>query len=220
MADDGRVPGEQEPSEPGERAKERLAWWAAMIQELFSEDRYNWLSLNVDPDLAAWVEPLVEDGGRGAPNVIITGPPGIGKTWQALTVIRAAYMQGWDGSAIYVHPERWRNATRPPVEKGALKAWAECDVLILDDLGALRLSDWDAETLYMLLDDRWRHARPTVVVSNDGDLRGMLGERTASRLAQFALMIELTPADPEDPDRATGGAGDRDAGTVRAGPAA
>lgn len=72
-------------------------------------------------------------------------------------------------------------------------------MLILDDLGALRLGDWDLEYLYFIADERWRHCRPTVIISNEGGLRAMLGDRTASRFAQDALLIEIKPGDPRDP---------------------
>jgi DNA replication protein DnaC len=189
-----RQRGEEEPSDQrAELAATRAAQWSAMISELFAGERFTPSAVELHEDLAEWVGDLTR-------NVVITGPPGIGKTAQALTVIAAAYDTGWAGSAAYVHPEEWRRVTRPPADESRLAAWAACDVLVLDDLGALRLGDWDSEILYLLADSRWRHARPTILVSNEGGMRAMLGERTASRFAEGARWVHLEADDPDDPD--------------------
>lgn len=192
-----RQRGEQEPYDPAEIAEARQASWLAVIGELFAPGRLD-MDAGLHQDLARW---SVNDlPGGAARNVLIAGGPGVGKTRQALCAVLGAYRHGWGGSAIYVHPARWRRVSRPPVDLGAVRAWEICDVLVLDDLGALRMGDWDLETLYMLLDERWRHNRPTVVVSNEGGLRAMLGDRISSRLAERALRVEIAADDPEDPD--------------------
>jgi DNA replication protein DnaC len=64
-----------------------------------------------------------------------------------------------------------------------LNAAREVDVLILDDLGAERLSEWAEEVLFVILDHRYRGERPTVVITNLAleALPLRLGSRLADR---------------------------------------
>jgi DNA replication protein DnaC len=40
------------------------------------------------------------------------------------------------------------------------------DVLLIDDLGAERETEWAIETLYLIIDHRWHEEKPTIVTSN------------------------------------------------------
>jgi hypothetical protein len=185
----------EEPADHGaEQRARRVAGWQELITGLGSR-------LDVTGDLhervAVWASDLA--GGNPRSLAIVDDPdggePGVGKTWQVLHGVLAAYEAGWTGAACYVMPSTWRAATRPPEDAGTLRSWAACGLLVLDDLGALRLGDWDGEHLYLIADDRWRTARPTVLISNNPDLRAMLGERIASRFAEGAEMIKLGGSD-------------------------
>lgn len=62
---------------------------------------------------------------------------------------------------------------------------ADGPVLILDDLGAERLTEWGEEQLFLLLDYRYRHQSPTVVITNEP--LETLPARIYSRLGDRAL---------------------------------
>lgn len=47
-----------------------------------------------------------------------------------------------------------------------LNRYKEADVLLLDDLGAERATDWSAEQFYKIFDHRYRMGLPTVVATN------------------------------------------------------
>ncbi|MGH2501496.1 MAG: ATP-binding protein [Ktedonobacterales bacterium] len=84
-------------------------------------------------------------------------------------------------------------------EKGAyaarFKAVREAPILILDDLGAEQRSAWSDETLFKLVDARYRAGLPTAVASNvhPVDLEG----RIASRLQDRALAVALLMSGPD-----------------------
>jgi DNA replication protein DnaC len=61
----------------------------------------------------------------------------------------------------------------------------EAPVLILDDLGAERLTAWGEEQLFLLLDHRYRLELPTVIITNER-LQALPG-RLYSRLGDHAL---------------------------------
>lgn len=70
-------------------------------------------------------------------------------------------------------------------------------LLIIDDLGAEKPSEWVAETLYRIINHRYEHELPVVITSNLSldQLAQRLGDRTASRLAELCEVIELTGRD-------------------------
>lgn len=79
----------------------------------------------------------------------------------------------------------------------SLRALRDPHLLLLDDLGAERPTDWTAERIYALIHHRWEHDRPTVVTTNldPAALRDAVGERVYSRLVHDVLAIRLTGAD-------------------------
>lgn len=73
---------------------------------------------------------------------------------------------------------------RPGGPEGALYDLADLELLVLDDLGSERPTDWTAERLYALVNRRWLEERPTICTSNLGpaDLERAVGARVYSRL--------------------------------------
>ena len=78
---------------------------------------------------------------------------------------------------------------------------AKAPVLMLDDLGAAKGTDWVEEVNYRLINHRYERMLPTLVTSNvrPRDLAGVVGERVASRLTEMATPVVL-----KGPDRRYG----------------
>ncbi len=70
-------------------------------------------------------------------------------------------------------------------------------LLILDDIGAEKATDFVAETLYRIINFRYNHMLPTIFTSNlpVGELADKIGERSASRIVEMCDLHELTGAD-------------------------
>lgn len=147
----------------------------------------------LDPRIDAWARELAH---RSSTNLLLVGPVGVGKTWSCWHAVTAAIDAGWDGDASLYGAYEWRALTTPPVDELHLKDAARSSLLILDDPGAMRLGAWELEHMYGVIDYRWNHERPTVITSNVPDLRAMLGERIASRLASNVTVVVL-----DGPDR-------------------
>lgn len=134
---------------------------------------------------------------RPAPNLIMHGPPGTGKTWAAAAALRRRYADGdrvawWSTAALLdtLRPGRDEDGT----------AWAAAltaDVLLLDDLAAQRDTDWTDERLDLLVDDRWSQLRPIVVTTNltPGEAATRLPARLQSRLYGDATTVTITGDD-------------------------
>jgi DNA replication protein DnaC len=170
---------------------ERLARWDEGTPEVFAGD------YPMHPDVAKWLAGFLE--GRRTNLLLVSETPGTTKTWHCYRMMREAYLAGWAGSVRLLTAQQWKRAITPPLDYAELDRMAEVGLLILDDLGSARISDWDAENLLGVIDARWRHRRPTAVTSNVVDLRGMVGERIASRLAHDSVLIEF-----DGPDRRRG----------------
>ena len=70
-------------------------------------------------------------------------------------------------------------------------------VLILDDLGAEKATEFVAETLYRIINHRYVNMLPTVFTSNCTlqELAEKIGDRSASRITEMCDTYELTGAD-------------------------
>ncbi|MFF9567645.1 ATP-binding protein [Streptomyces sp. NPDC014685] len=162
------------------------------------------------PAVAAWVREVAE-GGRpgpeGAPglaegrSLLIVGTTGTGKTHQAYGAVRSLLIAGvrlrWKAiTAADLYAE-----LRPrPGHDGEreLMDLARCPLLIIDDLGAAKSSEWTEEISMRLINRRYNAMLPTLITTNLGmaDLRVHIGDRVASRLTEMTDRVIL-----DGPDR-------------------
>lgn len=166
------------------------------------------------PQVLAWCREVAAQAvapGIGARRQVSTGPSllmagvvGAGKTHQAYGAIRALAEAG-----VGV---RWRATTaadlyaelRPRAgvdTERELAAVARVPLLILDDLGAAKASEWTEEITYRLINRRYNHMLPTLITTNlaIGDLRAHVGDRVASRLAQMTTKVAFDLVDRRRP---------------------
>jgi len=74
---------------------------------------------------------------------------------------------------------------------------AEMPLLIIDDLGLEKPSEWAIETLYTIIDERYSGFRPTFITSNMNpmQLAARLDDRLMSRLLHDALVLKIEGKD-------------------------
>lgn len=175
-------------------ADRRTATWHAAIP-----NRFAWATLaDFDGQPATVVDALADWAARPAGrNLILLGPVGTGKSHAAVAACRPCH----DTSGLDVRFAplvELLDLLRPGGPEDAFAALAAVDLLIVDDLGSERATDWTAERLGALVNRRWLEARPTVCTSNlDPDtLAAALGERVFSRLIGCdAVVLRLTGDD-------------------------
>jgi DNA replication protein DnaC len=152
------------------------------------------------PDIGGWVRRYVTDP-AAAGALLIAGTVGVGKTWQAYGALKAAVV----GAAttrrcrwlVTTHPNL-NDETRPKPDDShawALERYMEIDLLLLDDLGAGKQSEWTSDALYRLVDHRWSQNLPTIYTTNSHprDLHQLVGERVVSRLADASRVLLTGP---------------------------
>ena len=136
-----------------------------------------------------------------ATGLMLVGPYGCGKTHLAAAILHRCAEYGVAGMFVVV-PELLARI-RTSYRTGDGKAEAVIDtaknakLLILDDLGAEKASEWVKEQLYMLVNYRYEHMLPTVVTTNcnGAELEQELGRRTLSRLVEMTKPVNIHAGD-------------------------
>lgn len=114
------------------------------------------------------------DAGRG---LWFDGPVGTGKTSLAILVAKAARDAG-RSYAVYPVPRLLAEIKRT-YDRDATDSYMQVfrrlcsvDLLVLDDLGAEKQTEWVLEQLYSIVNERWQDERTIIVTTNvpDGDV--------------------------------------------------
>jgi DNA replication protein DnaC len=149
------------------------------------------------PPVAAWVADTTAERTRDW--LVLLGPTGVGKTWQAIGAYTAVIRDlGCDGYAVRA-PALLNRAMPGETDRINWTLVETCDLLLLDDVPG-GLSEWDRRTLFRAIDTRQGAGRRTIVTTNlrPEHVREQLGDQLASRLSHHARVVAMT-----GPDRRT-----------------
>lgn len=134
------------------------------------------------------------------PSLLMAGVTGAGKTHQAYGALRALIQTGievrWEAATAADLYAELRPQPGSDAERNLARV-ARVPVLILDDLGAARTSEWVEEVTYRLINQRYNLMLPTLVTTNlpIRDLRAVLGDRVASRLSEMTERVAFESVD-------------------------
>lgn len=150
----------------------------------------------------------VETDGKG---LLITGSIGVGKTHLAVGLLLALIEEKGAKALFYDYRELLKqiqhsyNAQVNSTELDILKPVFEAEVLVLDELGAQKPTDWVWDTVALILNTRYNDKRTTIITTNYPDLApaakkeetlgDRIGERMRSRLAEMCVRVEMTGSD-------------------------
>ena len=148
--------------------------------------------------------PSVERG------LLLIGPPGIGKTHIAVAALREVVIEKavrgvyFDTRTLLSTIRSTFNPVTRTAEGDVLRRVMEAELLVLDDLGAERPTDWVEETMNLIVNTRYNDDRPTIFTSNyedvpdADDLDSLLvrvGFRMYSRLREMCEFLEYDGPD-------------------------
>src|SRR3954454_17979927 len=142
--------------------------------------------------------------------LLLEGQPGVGKTHLAVAVLKQAIQTTCAMGLFYdildllmVIRSTYDPAIRT-TELEVLRPVMRADLLVLDDLGAEKTSEWVEETMNLIVNTRYNERRLTIFTSNykdipdDTDPNALLfriGHRMRSRLHEMCDFIVLDAAD-------------------------
>lgn len=162
------------------------------------------------------------------PNVkgglLIFGDIGVGKTHLSVAIMKQLIRKRVrclfsDYRDLLKQIQNSYNPTVQDTELGILKPVFETEVLVLDELGAVRPSEWVWDTVSLILNSRYNERRTTIITTNYPDLPpagvetadaamkaakraarpeslgDRIGERMRSRLHEMCEVIEMRGED-------------------------
>jgi len=172
---------------------------------------------------------FVEEYPVEATGLMLLGPIGVGKTHLAVGILRELVVQKNASCLFYDYRELLKeiqnsyNASVQTTELEILKPVFETEVLVLDELGAVKPTEWVWDTVSHILNTRYNDKRTTIITSNfedqapsrdlpedrrlsaskrdaaraarDETLGDRIGERMRSRLHEMCRKVDMDGSD-------------------------
>jgi DNA replication protein DnaC len=170
------------------------------------------------------VEGFLRDYPATEQGLLLAGPSGAGKTHLAVAALKDLIRRGHNGlfcdyRELLKEIQGSYNAASESTELGILEPIRGAEVLVLDDLGASKPSDWMRDIVAIVLNARYNEKRTTIITTNyidnplsegettrlpsgklmaaikDDSLEQRIGSRMRSRLFEMCRTVELNGSD-------------------------
>jgi DNA replication protein DnaC len=150
--------------------------------------------------------------------LLLIGPSGVGKTHLAVAILKCLILEKaipglfCDYRDLLKQIQNSYNPSVQTTELELLRPVFQTEVLVLDDLGAVKPTEWVWDTVSVILNTRYNENRTTIITTNFQDgpaaavsgprvatreetLGDRIGERMRSRLSEMCRSINLAAPD-------------------------
>ncbi len=153
--------------------------------------------------LDSYVAGKVEQG------LLFMGPVGVGKTHLSVSILRGLIEQGvgclfYEFGALLKEIQDSYNPVSQTSELRVLSPVYQAEVLVLDELGASKPTDWVRDTMQQIIGTRYNDRRLTIFTTNyldvrrnqtDETLEDRVGVRLRSRLFEMCKTVHIDGED-------------------------
>lgn len=161
---------------------------------------------------------FVEEYPVDSTGLLLIGSIGVGKTHLAVGIVRELILSKGIACLFYDYRELLKqiqnsyNDTVKATELEVLRPVFDTEVLVLDELGAVKPTEWVWDTVSLILNTRYNDNRTTIITTNFDDkpagivagprgaareetLGDRIGERMRSRLHEMCRIIKMEGQD-------------------------
>ncbi len=137
------------------------------------------------PNLVASIREYADEGD----SILMTGRTGRGKTHMAVAALRHI----GEKNSQYLHATdflvRLRNAAANHGDHALLKSYTDYSVLVLDDFGAEKMSEYSSQMILLLIEARMANLKRTIITTNLSleQIAEAFDERIVSRLSAMKV---------------------------------
>lgn len=127
------------------------------------------------------------------PDLLFTGISGSGKTHLAVASVKYLWQcgRGLNLSVNFLRSIDFllelKNSFKTDDERYVIEKYSKIGLLIFDDLGSEKMSEWSITEIYALLEHRYSELKQTILTTNLSlqQISESLGSRLASRLSSY-----------------------------------
>jgi DNA replication protein DnaC len=138
-----------------------------------------------------------ESQSRQGRSLVFAGGPGTGKTHLATAIgqhiireLQAVVLFGTVSQALRRIKDTYRKDSEQ-TESDVIRALTDCDLLILDEIGAQIGSEHEKQLMFEILNERYQGMKSTILISNLNaeELEGFLGHRVMDRYRECGVVL-------------------------------
>lgn len=138
---------------------------------------------------------------KNSPSLLMTGNTGLGKTHLSLAIAREAINKGF--GVIYTSTQNMISNMEKEKFRGyaasneSEKHYADCDLLIIDDLGTEYATPFSSAAVYNVINSRIMRGKPTIISTNLSmrELEKYYTQRMVSRIIGNNIRLEFLGSD-------------------------
>lgn len=145
---------------------------------------------------------IIQNNGQLKSWLFLYGNPGTGKTYTAISACKLANVL--NKNVLYVNVPKLLDDLRPKergedIGKKWMSMCEKADLLILDDIGKEKPSQWVKERMYIIINERYVRMLPTIFTSNESleklEQSDKLEDAVVSRIKHYGVFIEMNGKD-------------------------